>query len=427
MSKFAYAICTALATAALANASAENEVFTPQYNPSSTMPTPPNFDRSFQGAESPSPFVQPKQIQVTASSVESSITPFTGKVRGKKVRLRAHADLESRVMRELDKHELLSVVGEKGDFYAVEIPPGMKAYVFRSFVLDNVVEGNRVNVRLEPDLDAPIIGHLHNGDRIDGNICGENSKWLEIAPPSNVHFYVAKEFIENVGGPEVKVQVDKRKAHVEQVLENASFLAKSELRKPFEEIDIERLKHTYKKVITDHADFPDYVEQARDALAGLQENYMQKRIAFLEEKANSLTAATEEPSPLIQEETVSMDGEIANSSEARPTDKMLLWQPIEEALYLNWAAFHEDRTMQEYYSEQKEVAVDLSGIVEAYTSPVKNKPGDFVLKDKDLPVGYIYSTQINLQNLVGKRVHLLAVPRPNNNFAFPAYFVVSQE
>ncbi|MEK7339256.1 MAG: hypothetical protein AABZ92_00910, partial [Verrucomicrobiota bacterium] len=57
-------------------------------------------------------------------------------------------------------------------------------------------------------------------------------------------------------------------------------------------------------------------------------------------------------------------------------------------------------------------------------SAVKNKPGDFILRDKDIPLAYVYSTVVNLQDLVGKRVSLIATPRPNNNFAFPSYFVL---
>ncbi|NDE82278.1 MAG: hypothetical protein EB051_01510 [Chlamydiia bacterium] len=70
-------------------------------------------------------------------------------------------------------------------------------------------------------------------------------------------------------------------------------------------------------------------------------------------------------------------------------------------------------------------STEISGIVEPYTAPVKCKPGDFIIRDKDLPVAYIYSTQINLQNLVGQKVTLKGVARPNNNFAFPAYFILS--
>jgi SH3 domain-containing protein len=363
--------------------------------------------------------------QLTAPVVtplpEVTFKPFTGKIKGKKVRLRSHPDLEGHVIRELSKNELISVVGEKNEFWAVEAPAGTKAYVFRSYILDNVVEGNRVNVRLHPDLEAPVIGHLNAGDHIDGVISALNNKWYEIPVPATTHFYVAKEYVDHIGGPEVKVQMDKRKQSVEQLLDAALLLSKAELRKTFEEIDLSRLSRNYQTIINEYADFPDYVDQAKEALTHLQESYLQKKIAFLEERANAV--AIEEVIP--EKEEPIAPTEIAKVED--PTERMKMWEPVEEAIYLSWARINEERSIGEFYDEQKLTAVALSGILEAYISPVKNKPGDFILRDKELPVAYLYSTTHNLQTYVGKKVRVIATPRENNNFAFPAYYVLSLE
>jgi hypothetical protein len=61
-------------------------------------------------------------------------------------------------VRQLNKGELILIVADAGEFWAIQPPRGTKAYVFRSYVLDNTIEANQVNVRLEPHLDAPIIG-----------------------------------------------------------------------------------------------------------------------------------------------------------------------------------------------------------------------------------------------------------------------------
>lgn len=352
---------------------------------------------------------------------EVSVKPFTGKVKGKKVRLRLNADLDSRVIKELSTHELLSVVGEKGDFWAIEPPTGTKAYIFRSFVLDNVVEGNRVNVRLEPDLESPVIGHFNAGDKVHGSVSSLNNKWLEIDPPAQTHFYVAKEYIDHAGGPEVKRQHDKRKLAAEQLLDAAALLSKSELRKPFDEIDLERISHSYQTIINDYTEFPEYVDKARESFASLQETYIQKKIAYLESKSQVFSKDNK------QSDDADEGFHRKQAFAADPTDRMKLWEPIEESLYLTWARLNEDRPMQEFYDDQKMEAVAMSGILEAYVSPVKNKPGDFILRDKDLPVAYLYSTQINLQNMIGKKVTVVGTPRSNNNFAFPAYFVLSVE
>lgn len=363
--------------------------------------------------QAPAVVSEPVVIHTPEPAAEIPFHPFTGKIKGKKVRMRAHADLESKVVKELNRNDLLLIMGEKGDFYAVEPPPHMKAYVFRSFVLDGVVEGNRVNVRLEPSLEAPVIAHLNSGDHIKGVISSLNNKWYEIDPPANSRFYVAKEYVESIGGPEVKIQLDKRKMAAEQLLDAARLLSKSEMQKPYSEISIDRIKHNYETVMADYADFPELAEKAKESLATVQENYLQKRLSFLEQKSGF--GVDEQASEPKFELTVA------------PTDRMKLWEPIEESLFLSWSTSHDDRSIDEFYEEQKQNATVITGILEQYASPVKKKPGDFMLKSKELPVAYLYSTHINLQDFIGKKVTVVAAPRSNNNFAFPAYYVISVE
>lgn len=374
---------------------------------------------SFEIQEAPitiaEPVIQAPAV-VAAPAIEAPFSAFTGKVKGKKVRMRVSPDLESRVVKELSKSDFLSVVGQKGDFYAVQPPPGLKAYVFRSFVLDGVVEGNRVNVRLEPSLEAPVIAHLNSGYRIKGVISSLNNKWYEISPPADAHFFVAKDFVEYLGGPEIKAQLDKRKTAAEQLLDAAALLTKSEMQKSFREMDIERIKHNYETVMNDYAEFSDLADRAKESLATVQEEYLQKKVSFLEDKASHNKGSFDEDSP----------SKMAMSMQ-QPTDRMKLWEPIEESMYFNWAAVNDDRSIDEFYEEQKQGAVAITGIVEAYAAPVKRKPGDFILREKDLPTAYLYSTQIDLSDYVGKKVTVLVTPRSNNSFAFPAYYVLSVE
>ena len=340
-------------------------------------------------------------------------SPFTGKVRGRKVRLRLHPELDGPVLREVGKGEFISIVGEKGDFWAVEPLLDTKAYIFRSFVLDNTVEVNRVNVRLEPNLDSAIIAHLNTGDRVEGTVHPDNNKWLEITPPSSVRFYIAKEFVENVGGPEVKREFELRKSKVKDLLETTALLAKAELHKSFPEIDLERIDRSCNLIIQDYKDFPDYVELAKNELSSIKEAYLLKKIEHLENRA-----------AVSEESFAAEDAMDAGKKGEGTTDKMKLWDPIEESLYLTWARLNEDRTMHEYYDEQKLNSIVLTGIVESYMAAVKNKPGSHVIRDeRDLPVAYIYSTHINLDQYIGKKISFVASLRPNNNFAFPAYFI----
>ncbi|MDJ0651722.1 MAG: hypothetical protein QNJ27_01750 [Simkaniaceae bacterium] len=358
-------------------------------------------------------------VEQMPTQKSASFKAFTGKIIGNNVRMRIAAGLDSHIISELSKDDYIVVKGESGEFYAVEAPSDLKAYIFRGFVIDDIVEGNRVNVRLAPDRDAPIIGHYSTGRSIDGKICEDNTKWLEIKIPQESRFYVAKEYVEYAGKPELKEVQDKRKATVTQLLESTNLLSQGEMRKAFPEIDIDRITHSYQSIITDYADFPRSVTRAVEEFSAIQEDYLHKKVAFLEAKASKMSKS-------ISSEDVY---EVAyQPSEAiSPTDRMKVWEPAEEALYLSWSSMHHAKTMDDFYSDQKMKCRAVSGILEAYKEPVKNKPGDFILKDHDMTIAYVYSTQVNLDDFVGKRVSLLVSPRPNNNFAFPAYYVIAVE
>lgn len=350
----------------------------------------------------------------------SHFQAFTGKVIGNNVRMRIAADLDSHVIAELSKDDYVVVKGVSGEFYSVEPSKDLKAYIFRGFVIDDVVEGDRVNVRLSPDREAPIIGHYSTGQAIHGKICDDNNKWLEIPVPQESRFYIAKEYVEYAGKPELKEIQDKRKSTVAQLLESTNLLSQGEMRKAFPEIDIERITRSYQSIITNYADFPWFVTEAAKKLAAIQEDYLHRKIAFLEAKASKMGGKT--PTEDVYETVHSSSNDVTT-----PTDRMKVWEPAEEALYRSWSSRHYAKTMDDFYSDQRMKCQAISGILESYKEPVKNKPGDFILKEHDITVAYLYSTQVNLDDFVGKRVSLLVSPRPNNNFAFPAYYVIEVE
>lgn len=357
---------------------------------------------------------------------------FTGKLTANKVRIRAQPDLEGPIIRQMNKNELLLVVGEKNGFYAVEPLKDTKAYVFRSYILDDVVEANRVNVRLEPHIDAPIIGQLQSGDRVQGTVCAMNHKWLEIAPPKGTCFYISKEYVESAGGPEFLAQMQERKAQVEDLISTAYMNAEAECKKEYEEMAPQHAIEQFQNIMRNFADFPDACQQAKEGLALLKETYLNKKIAYLEARAEISPDMKEELMAKHKKETAELSTAKVDSSlwskRTQKKENLGFWDTVEESLYLSWTAFHSGKSLEEYYIEQKANASVLSGTVERYTYDVRNKPGDFILRGReDAPVAYLYSTQVDLDKYSGKSVTILAAPRPNNHFAFPAYFVFSVE
>ncbi|MCH9616913.1 MAG: hypothetical protein SP4CHLAM5_03770 [Chlamydiia bacterium] len=346
--------------------------------------------------------------------------PFTAKVLGEGVRLRLNADVESPILSELSKHELLIVKGEKESFYAVEAPSDMKVYIFRSFVLDGLVEGNRVNVRLQPDLTSPVVGYLSTGDRVDGEISKKNHKWLEFTAPNNIHFFVAKEYLEKAGGPELKALHDEKLANLKGLVKSANLLAQAEMLKSFKEIDFNQVTSRFTEILNDYSEFTKEIAPVRNTLAKLQEDFLQKKLAFLENKAMALGKSI----ALGGDSASIIGGQTALTS----SDRMKLWSAVEESLFVTWSAAHFNKTMNDFYEQEKLASVKISGIVEAYHDSVCNKPGNYIIRgDKDLPRAYVYSTMVDLHNLEGQYVTLIVAPRPNNNFAFPAYFAMEVE
>lgn len=367
-----------------------------------------------------SPAVKPTNSPPPAIAKKvDSFKPFTGKVTANKVRIRVQADLDSYIFRQVNKNDLLLVVGETGDFYQVLAPKDAKAFVFRTYILDNVVEAERVNIRLEPHVDGPIIGQLKSGDKVEGTVCASNHKWLEISPPATTRFFVSKEFLTHAGGPEYLDLMEKKKKQLEEQLSSTQLAIETENKKPYEEMLASPIIDQLSNLIRNHAEFPEAIERAKQTLSTFKDAYLQKKIAYLEAKA--------ELSGTLKEELLARHK--SEKQELLPTNpsEMLSWNGIEESLYLSWTAFHAGRKMDDFYAEQKANATVLKGHIEPINRPVKQRPGDYVLRTNDAPVAYLYSTYVDLKQFEGQEVTLQVSPRPNNHFAFPAYFVLSVE
>lgn len=374
---------------------------------------------------------------------------FTGRVSKNKVRLRQQANLDSPILKELNRGDMIIVTNETDDFYAVVPPTDVKAYIFRTFVLDNVVEGTRVNVRLEPDTEAPVVAQVNAGTRVEGVVSPLNSKWLEIAMPDSARFYVAKEYIEKIGDRSFMATMEKRRDEVNRLLNSTYAVSQSELLKPFPEVNLDGVYENFNKIIGNYHDFPEQVSRARELITIIQDNYLQKKVSYLETKAKSVSDEWNSKNSHLNDQMKAQQQRLAQlelqlqkeraaksanqpanqSQDGSINNKMTAWLPREQEVYQTWASRNNNRSKEDFYEEQEQQAVTIKGIVEPYTRAIKNKPGDYILINQasHLPIAYLYSTQVDLQNAVGHEVTLKAISRANNNFAFPAYYILSIE
>lgn len=383
-----------------------------------------------------------------AAQPKKPFDSFTGKVTKNRVRLRLLPNLDGNIIKELNQGNMILIVDETDDFYAIEPLADSKAYIFRTYVLDNVVEGAHVNVRLRPDMDSPIVTQLNSGDRVQGTVDPSNSKWLEISMPKSVRFYVAKEYIERAGDRLFMAKYEKRQQEVNKLLNETQSQSQTELNKPFDEIHIDSVVANYKKIIQHYSDFTDQTARAKESLDNLQSAYNQKKLAYFEKNhgiaqdlkatndklATELKNQQEQVSQLkqqMQQRPVVMSTEknLPADSDRGITYKMSQWIPTEQAIYTNWAKENNNASSTDFYENQKNCAIKLTGLLESYNRPVKNKPGDYLLinSSNHIPAAFLYSTHVNLQDWVGHEVTLIVAPRENNNYAYPAYYVLGIE
>ena len=457
----------------------------------------------------------------------SPFDAFTGEITRNKVRLRLEANIDSPIIQELSRKQMLLVTGDSEDFYAVKPLSTTKAYVFRTFILDGKVEGSRVNIRLNPDRDAPIIGQLNTGDSVKGTVCSLNSKWLEIPTPESTQFFVAKEFIEKIGNESFLATTEKQKEQLNQNLNTVYLTSQSELRKPFSQINFDNIQNQFNAIISEYTSFPEESERAKELLNLFQDAFIQKKISYLETKtakiseknkefqtewatettgnkqegsiaittemygsdsSNSTTSAesienvstlsssqkqrleklekygiTPPVTTIKREESIEPTTSFASTSSS-PSTRVIRsnerfnpvnnsinnsvnssvnnylsessWEAREKATFEQWLTENIDNSdateqmnITEFYEQEAYTAISLKGILKPYDSPIKNRPGDFILIEANtqLPIGYLYSTKINLQENAGEEVTVLGSPRPNNHFAFPAFHILAVE
>lgn len=386
-------------------------------------------------------------------SVPAKFEPFTGKITKSKVRLRLQPNYEGPVLRELNRNDYIVVLGETDDFYAIQPPADLRGYVFRMYVLDDVIEGDRVNIRLKPDREATIIAQLKAGDRVEGTLASTNSKWLEIKLPNTTRFYIAKEYVEEVGDVGFKERLDKKRNAAYDLLNTTDAMSKAEIQKPFDQMAITGIKANYQHIINDYPEFPEIIARAKESLTAIQEAYTAKKVAYLEEKSR-LSSSTIEVNKKLNAELQAHKSKINRLEQQIEQNRQFVtvaqpvieahasikkshqspiniatWLPVEEGLFNAWSQQTGRHTPQEFYEEQKQQGFVLKGIIDPYTRSIKNKPGDYMLLNSasKLPVAFLYSTHINLQDYVGHEVSIIVSPRNNNNFAFPAYFVLTLE
>ncbi|BAE81115.1 cell wall-associated hydrolases [Chlamydia felis Fe/C-56] len=367
---------------------------------------------------------------------KTSFAPFTGEIKGNRVRLRLAPHVDSSIVKELSKGDYIAVIGESKDYYVVSAPEGIKGYVFRTFVLDNVIEGEQVNVRLEPSTSAPVLTRLSRGTEIQTTSRESQGKWLEIVLPSQCTFYVAKNFVSQKGSIDLYKHREGQKKIALDLLDSAVKFAQTELNKTLDAVDLEAI---YKKInllqSEEFNDVPDLQPLIQKALEEIQDTYLSKSLAE-QNKSISNQQVSSSSETCYNKETPAITGgsllsrHIRKQTTIKTSPQTQGRESLEYSLFKIWASMQPQEsakklTQEAFYEEEKKKKQTFVGELEIYPHVVKHNPGDYLLKDQENTIAFVYATKIDLEQWLGKRVSVECLPRPNNHFAFPAYYIIN--
>ena len=353
-------------------------------------------------------FAQNPEPNQTTTQIEN-FQPFTGKINSKKVRIRTAPDVESTVVTTYNEGQLVTVLGKVDDFYAIEPTTEIKLYVYRNFVVDGKIEGNNINVRLAPDLNAPIIAKLQQGDIVAGTAYGNQNQWMEIEVPHDLEFFVAQEYVDQVGDKDMLIKMHEKKEKLNQEFENFKARIEKELKLPFEKMNLRDCEKVAEKIVKNASH--EVMMQATQMLYKLKESYLSKKIASLE-----MQLRKEEVPVAINEQIEPFTLRLQNLPEGQR-----IWHKKEFDRFLVWASQNPGKSFETFLMYEKDGAILLKGKVEKFECELENIPGNYLLIQNDYPVAYLYCLDNSLEENVGKEISFLAQPRNNLNFAFPAY------
>ncbi len=150
-------------------------------------------------------------------------TPFRGEINTDKVNLRVDATTSAAVISTLNKGERVDVLLEFYDWYKIRLPQSAPAYIKKTLAgcinyaqanpsdiqpnvqlpekcLSAKVLGDRVNIRLLPDIASAIIGIADKNEVV--NIVADQKQWFKIEPVQNSFGWVHKKFVSRFAGLE---------------------------------------------------------------------------------------------------------------------------------------------------------------------------------------------------------------------------------
>ncbi len=362
--------------------------------------------------------------QAKSGTVESSNAwvNFTGKVQVHCAPLRASPQSEAIAVMEVERATLLQITGKEGDFYQVLPPDGLKAYIASRYVNNQSVVGQHVNIRSRPNTESAILGQLNTGDAIKATPLMKAPDWMELPFPADRKLYIRADLTKRVAGDETFEQLQQLRGDILKALTEAQTLNAEAQRQlvgdDLTQISWTQVRASYEKAHVLASRSEAFSELAQSADQQLQKAFLKYQASF--SQAEQAKKAHLEPS---QKPTEQPSGEVdANRLLTKPN----AWAKVEQLRLEEWLHAHPEKTHEHYALDQQGQSLILEGTPVVFARlDLRQKPGDYILMRRDLPVAYLYSARIDLEQSKEKNHKFQVVKRDDLGFALPAYCVIS--
>jgi SH3-like domain-containing protein len=118
------------------------------------------------------------------------------RVLGSRVNLRARPDLNSEVVGQVDRGQILERRSVADEWVEVGPPDDIAFWIHQDFVEDGVVVASRLNVRSGPGVNYAVVASLERGDQVE--IVDVFTDWISVSPPASASVWVAVDLVEPV-------------------------------------------------------------------------------------------------------------------------------------------------------------------------------------------------------------------------------------
>jgi len=123
---------------------------------------------------------------------------FGGEVNADNINIRSDSTITSEAICKINKGEPVDVLLQLYDWYKIKLPINAPSFINKEFItliddkIAKVIKDD-VNIRLRPDISAPILGKVNKGEEV--KVLEDRRDWSRIEPTPNTFGWIHKNFV----------------------------------------------------------------------------------------------------------------------------------------------------------------------------------------------------------------------------------------